>query len=141
TNEFSGDSIQNCFVFSRLKHGKCGVVRKENTHSTVGPLDSIRLLQVDGRGAGSVFDAAREDICKCEFLGTGWFSLLFALRWWRRRRGSCGGFRNADFGIWILNVAKDILDIANVTDLRELHESNFQMESRLRRPTQFAFEP
>src|SRR5438477_2265120 len=129
-------------MFTRFKHGKCSVIGKKNTHSAVGALDSIRLLKVDSGSAGSVFDEAREDICECEFLGIGWFSLLFALRWWRqRRRGRCRGFWNTDFGIRILNVAKDILYIANVTDLRELHESDFQMEPRLRRPTQFAFEP
>ena len=68
TNEFTSDCVQNCLVFLRLKHGHRGVVGKENAHSKVGSLDSIRFLEVDGSRAGPVFDAALEDVCEREFL-------------------------------------------------------------------------
>src|SRR5207248_3855119 len=35
---------------------------------------------------------------------------------------------------------KDLLDIANVTHFRELHESDFEMKPRLRRPSQFVLD-
>ena len=40
----------------------------------------------------------------------------------------------------MLYATQNVLDIANVTDLGELHEADFEMEARLRGPTQFAFE-
>src|SRR5262249_13309423 len=111
-----------------------GWIREENLNDGADTFDAVRILNIDG-GCRRLFLNTSLELCDCRRLGSDWFLLIRVVgpmwRDWRlvhRRRAT---FR----------FAKDLFDVSNVSDFRELDKPDFKMESGLRCPAKLAFEP
>src|SRR5207237_716539 len=99
--------------------------------TVLGAFDPLGLLEMYGRRRGFVFHSTSEDVGKRERFGRGRF-FAFWLR--RRRRGTLRRWTRTlrkRFSSVAFHFAQHFFDIAHVTDFREFHESDFQVEPRL----------